>query len=264
MPGGAAVIPQAEIESSRASNLKDVLDFTPGVIIRPRMGAADESQVSVRGSGLRNNFHLRGVNVLVNGMPYRNADGFTDYNIDVLVSDPGCSGPSDTSERCTPGGGCPACDDGSDNDTDATADFVNGAGETSGFRFVGSEGIMKIDDGVTVSKTPRESEPGYTIDTFPKAIQEQFLKEYRQKYPAQRPSADSMRPSEEDHYEEPRGYSDHADHHRNFVAAVRSRKGVVEDAVFGYRAAAPALASNVSYFEQRVVVWDPEKMEERS
>src|SRR5229473_1563616 len=38
--------------------------------------------------------------------------------------------------------------------------FVTGAGETSGFRFVGSEGIMKIDNGVTVSKKQRETEPG--------------------------------------------------------------------------------------------------------
>lgn len=34
---------------------------------------------SSRGSGLRNNFHLRGINLLVNDMPYRNADGFTDF-----------------------------------------------------------------------------------------------------------------------------------------------------------------------------------------
>ncbi len=56
-----------------------MLGFTPGVFVQPRFGAADESQISIRGSGLRNNFHLRGVNVLVNGMPYRNADGFTDF-----------------------------------------------------------------------------------------------------------------------------------------------------------------------------------------
>ena len=53
--------------------------FTPGVYVQPRFGAADESQISIRGSGLRNNFHARGINVLVNGMPYRNADGFTDF-----------------------------------------------------------------------------------------------------------------------------------------------------------------------------------------
>jgi predicted dehydrogenase len=138
--------------------------------------------------------------------------------------------------------------------------FVNGAAENSGFRFVGSEGILSIGNGVTVSKQPRETEPGYTIDTFPKAVQEQFLKEYREKYPLQRPTADAIRPQAEDKYLPPSGYSDHLDHHRNFIAAVRSRKPVVEDTVFGFRAAGPALLSNISYFDQRICEWDPQTM----
>jgi predicted dehydrogenase len=138
--------------------------------------------------------------------------------------------------------------------------FVNGAGENSGFRFVGSEGVLTVGTGVTVSKTPRESEPGYTIDTFPQSVQEQFLAKYRDKYPQQAANADSIRPLSEDKYLPPRGYDDHRDHHRNFIAAVRSRKQVVEDPVFGLRAAGPALLSNVSYFEQRQCKWDPETM----
>jgi hypothetical protein len=35
---------------------------------------------------------------------------------------------------------------------------------------------------------------------------------------------------------------------------------VVEDPVFGYRAAAPALACNLSYYEKRAVYWDPVAM----
>lgn len=79
VPGGVDLVSAEEIQSTRQANLKDVLRFTPGVYIQPRFGAADESQISIRGSGLRNNFHARGINLLVNGMPYRNADGFTDF-----------------------------------------------------------------------------------------------------------------------------------------------------------------------------------------
>ena len=79
VPGGTAVIEQKTIEQTRGANLKDVLDFVPGVMIRPRFGAADESQLSIRGSGLRNNFHLRGINVLIDGFIYGQADGFSDF-----------------------------------------------------------------------------------------------------------------------------------------------------------------------------------------
>jgi predicted dehydrogenase len=139
--------------------------------------------------------------------------------------------------------------------------FVNGAGETSGFRFVGSEGIMTVGSTVTVSKVNREKEPGYTIGTFPRRVQEEFLKEYREKYPPQAPTADGMMPQGEDTFRAPRNYSDHFDHHRNFLQAVRSRKPVIEDALFGLRAAGPALLSNRSYFEKKTLVWNANKCE---
>ena len=88
IPGAVSIIEPAEIRASRQANLKDVLKFTPGVFVQPRFGAADESQISVRGSGLRNNFHARGMNLLVNGMPYRNADGFTDFeSLELLTTE---------------------------------------------------------------------------------------------------------------------------------------------------------------------------------
>jgi len=87
-PGSVAMVDGAEIRSTRQANLKDVLQFVPGVYVQPRFGAADESQISIRGSGLRNNFHARGVNLLVNGMPYRNADGFTDFeSLELLTTE---------------------------------------------------------------------------------------------------------------------------------------------------------------------------------
>ncbi len=139
--------------------------------------------------------------------------------------------------------------------------FVNGAGETSGFRFVGSEGIMTVGSTVSISKINRENEPGYTIGTFPRRVQEEFLKDYRAKYPGKPATADGMLAQPEDTYRAPRGYSDHYDHHRNFLQAVRSRKPVTEDALFGLRAAGPALLSNRSYFEKKTFVWDAAKCE---
>jgi predicted dehydrogenase len=139
--------------------------------------------------------------------------------------------------------------------------FVNGAGETSGFRFVGSEGVMTIGRGVTLVKQPPEREPGYTIGTFSKETQAAFLKEYRAKYPRTRPTSTSMKPTVDEEFLAPPGYSDHRDHHANFFAAVRSRQPLTEDSVFGLRAAGPALLSNLSYFSGRILEWDPVKIE---
>jgi hypothetical protein len=58
----------------------------------------------------------------------------------------------------------------------------------------------------------------------------------------------------------PEGYSDSYDHFKNFFAAVRSRKPVVEDAVFGFRAAGAALLSNLSMEKGAAVKWDPDAM----
>jgi iron complex outermembrane receptor protein len=87
VPGGTALVSQKEIAQSRAGNLKDVLNFTPGVLAQSRFGA-DESQLSIRGSGLRSNFHSRGINLLINGLPYQDADGFGDYeSLDLLATE---------------------------------------------------------------------------------------------------------------------------------------------------------------------------------
>jgi predicted dehydrogenase len=136
-------------------------------------------------------------------------------------------------------------------------DFADGSGGGSGFRFVGSEGVMTIGSTVTVSKKPKATEPGYTIDTFTKAMQEAYLKDYRAKYPENR---HEMAESSQQSFLAPNEYSDSVDHFTNFFASVRSRKPVVEDAVFGFRAAGPALLSNRSYNEGRPFGWAPESM----
>ncbi|HYL37381.1 MAG TPA: Gfo/Idh/MocA family oxidoreductase [Bryobacteraceae bacterium] len=140
--------------------------------------------------------------------------------------------------------------------------FKSGVAEEQfGFRFVGSDGVMHTSPaGVTLSTVPPEAEPGYTIGTFTKATQERFLAEYRQKYPKTSATADSMRPEKEEKYVPPEGHDAHREHHRAFLESVRSRKPTIEDGVFGFRAAGPALLSNVAYFEKRICHWDPQSM----
>lgn len=52
----------------------------------------------------------------------------------------------------------------------------------------------------------------------------------------------------------------HFDHHYNWAKAIRTKGTVSEDAIFGYRAAAPALLCNDSYFNNKIIQWDPENL----
>lgn len=135
--------------------------------------------------------------------------------------------------------------------------FADGSGGGSGFRFVGTDGqITLMGNTVTVKRKKMSKAPGYTIDTFPKAMQEKFLADYNAKYP----SKPEMSEPEIEEYKAPNGYDDRLDHFANFFESMRTNKPVLEDAVFGFRAAGPALLSNKSYFENTVVSWDPQEM----
>ncbi len=142
---------------------------------------------------------------------------------------------------------------------DLRVNFVDGGEESEGFLFTGSEGLMEIKNNtVTVTRTPLETEPGYTVSTFADAMQKEYLAKYRQKYPVKHP--DGPPAPEISSFAAPPGYSDSYDHFKNFFASVRSRKPVVEDAVFGFRAAGAALLSNLSVDKGSIVHWNPETM----
>jgi predicted dehydrogenase len=135
--------------------------------------------------------------------------------------------------------------------------FAEGAGENQAFRFVGPEGVLTIGGGaVTLARNPRPKEPGYSIDTFTAATQEAIVKDYQAKYPPD----PQLRPGTQEVFAAPAGYNEQNEHFVTFFNAVRSRKPVTEDAVFGFRAAAPALLTNDSYFEGRPIGWNPESM----
>jgi len=135
--------------------------------------------------------------------------------------------------------------------------FVDGGEESEGLIFTGAEGTMEIaGNAVSISRTPREKEPGLTIGTFTEAMQKRIRESYREKNPVSHPSGPPLAGYEK--YVAPEGYRDNYDHFKNFFAAVRSRQPVVEDAVFGFRAAGAALLSNLSLDRGAVVKWDPD------
>lgn len=142
--------------------------------------------------------------------------------------------------------------------------FANGGGGGEAFRFIGDEGMIEIGwNQVRLSKLPprRLSEQEFrgwnSLSTFPEAMQRQLLEAFRAENPPQREVSETQ----EVVYQAPPGYDDRLDHFRNFFEAVRTQGKVVEDGAFGFRAAAPALLSNTSYLEHRVIGWDPQTMQ---
>ena len=137
--------------------------------------------------------------------------------------------------------------------------FVDGGEESEGLIFTGSEGTLEIAGrSVIVSRTPREKEPGFTVGTFTEEIQKRTLEAYRQKYPESQQQ--QMNETSVDRYSVPQGYSDSYDHFRNFFNAVRTRTAIVEDPVFGFRAAGAALLGNLSMEKDAIVHWNPKEM----
>jgi predicted dehydrogenase len=140
--------------------------------------------------------------------------------------------------------------------------FVAGGGGEGSLKLVGTEGTLKFaGNSLTLSRTPFPAKPEYggydSLFTFPKQIQEEFIKEYNMKYYNVAPL---MQGSSERVYSPPEGYDDRNDHWANLIAAVREGKKIVEDATYGLKAAGPSLAANESYFNNRIVTWDTQKL----
>lgn len=136
--------------------------------------------------------------------------------------------------------------------------FASGAGEGFRVRFIGDEGAMELGDDLTITHDLIPKAPGIgnydSLSTYPQAMQEALVKAYEQKYSA----ADKITQKKEPiRYKAPDGHDDHVQHFTNFFNAVRTGGKVVEDAVFGFRAAAPCLACNESYFQKKLMQWDP-------
>ncbi|MGJ8662623.1 MAG: TonB-dependent receptor family protein [Marinicella sp.] len=85
--GGATIIDQDAWQNQRAVNIKDLLDFVPGVFVQQRNGA-ESARVSIRGSGLGRQFQGGGLQLFQDGIPLNTADGAFDFQaIDPWLTD---------------------------------------------------------------------------------------------------------------------------------------------------------------------------------
>ncbi|MDB5232937.1 MAG: Gfo/Idh/MocA family oxidoreductase [Chitinophagaceae bacterium] len=141
--------------------------------------------------------------------------------------------------------------------------FISGAGEKGVTRLIGSEGVIDFGwNDFTLTKSKMPEAPGYdgwdSFNTYPEKMQKEIVDEYNRRWTKdQQAKPPSTKPIV---FKAPNGYDERLDHFMNFFESMRNKKPLVEDAVFGFRAAAPALACNESYFQKKIIYWDPVNM----
>ncbi|GAB3640732.1 Gfo/Idh/MocA family protein [Spirosoma arcticum] len=145
--------------------------------------------------------------------------------------------------------------------------FANAGKISNVTRIIGNEGQIEFsEDNLILTKKKLPQAPGYgnydSFFTFTEPVQQEFVKQYDAKYP---PETRTAEPAKEVRFDAPKDDDAHGKHFADFFKNVREgSQGTIEDPVFGFRAAAPVLACNKSYFEQKVVHWDPVTMTERN
>lgn len=126
--------------------------------------------------------------------------------------------------------------------------FVDGTADSTYLRLVGSEGSMNVEwEKVTLTKNKAYA-----------AVDDPLLKTKMNNQNAEIYERKKMVPPVSTVFKAEEGYKGaHYDHFYNFFSAIRNKKMANEDALFGFRAAAPALLCNDSYFQDKAVKWDP-------
>src|SRR5687767_76156 len=121
-----------------------------------------------------------------------------------------------------------------------------------GYRFHGSKGLLEVNSG-SITFTPQSGKdggPSYYTNSFPRAMRN----EYQQKWREQNALKPGMQApvTEVISFRGP-GYDAVQPHLWNFFEAVRTRKPVIEDAVFGHHAALACHLANESHFKKSAV-----------
>jgi predicted dehydrogenase len=122
------------------------------------------------------------------------------------------------------------------------------------YRFQGSKGILELTEfGLSYTpQTGKDSGPSYYDSGFPHEMRAAYEKKWHEENDpklGQEPMLEAMTFHGPD-------FDDMKPHLWNFFEAVRSRKAVVEDAVFGHHAALACHMANESYFRKTAVSWD--------
>jgi hypothetical protein len=122
------------------------------------------------------------------------------------------------------------------------------------YRFQGSKGILEMTEfGLTYTpQSGKDSAPSYYAGSFPHAMRAAYEKQWHTENDpklGQEPMPETVSFKGPD-------YDDVRPHLSTFFESVRSRKAVVEDAVFGHHAALACHMTNESYFRQQAVHWD--------
>src|ERR1700675_4210353 len=124
------------------------------------------------------------------------------------------------------------------------------------YRFQGSKGILELTE-YSLTYTPQagvDTGPSYYASGFPRAMREEYFKKWHQEHDATPGKELAM---EGTTYRSV-SWDEEKPHLWNYFQAVKTRKPVVEDAVFGHHAALACHMSNQSYFRKSAVTWDEE------
>jgi len=122
-------------------------------------------------------------------------------------------------------------------------------------RFMGPKGILDAGE-YDLKYSPQagvDTEPSYYASSFPSKLHEEYLKQWHAEH--HEPPLGKEPINEEVAYHG-RDWDDVRPHLNTFFQAVKSRKAVAEDAVFGNHAAIACHMANESYFRRKPVYWD--------
>jgi len=123
------------------------------------------------------------------------------------------------------------------------------------YRIQGSKGILEVaGDKLTFSpQVGTDQWPSYYTSSFPRALRDAYQTQWHKEHDLQAGQAPPL--SESVTFSTP-DFDDTRPHLWNYFEAVRTRKPVVEDVVFGHNAALACHMANEAYFRRTAVTWD--------